>query len=75
MAFQHDPSVRMLAGQHLVKCALGSFIPMPRIIKGFDLGLRLFTRWALNQNVIGSVRIEGRIKVNQIDAIVCNTLA
>lgn len=43
--------------------------PMPCILEGFDLGLRLFTSGCFEQDVIGGLRIEWRVEINEIGAI------
>ena len=38
---QHDRRVGMAAGQHIVEGALGRLVPVPGVVEGLDLRLRL----------------------------------
>ena len=54
--------------QQLVELPLRLLAPMPRILKGRDLGTRPTVLRRCEECVVVPVGIEGRIKVDQIDA-------
>jgi len=67
--FQHDCRVGMAAGQHFVKGALRGFVPMLGVVERLDLRLRLRAARRFEQHVVGGVRIEWRIEIDEIDAL------
>ena len=49
-------------------------IPVPRILESLDLGLGLLTGRSLKQDVIGGVRIERRVEINQVNRFIRDAL-
>ena len=48
---------------------------MPRVVECLDLGLGLLATVRLKEHVVGTIRVEGRVKVNEIDRLVLDMLA
>ena len=48
----------------------GRIVPMPRVVKGLDLGGRLGTPLAAEQDVVAGVGVEGRVKVDEVYRLV-----
>ena len=48
-------------------CSLGVLAPVPGVVEGFDLGVRLLALVRLEQDVVGAVGVEGGVQVNQVD--------
>jgi hypothetical protein len=66
--FQHDRRIGMAAGQNLVEGARGRLVPVPGVVERLDLRRRLRAARRLEQHVVGGVRIERRVEIDEIDA-------
>jgi hypothetical protein len=56
-------------GGEAVVLIAGLLTPHPRVVKGFDLGLGFLARFGLEQDVVGAVRVERRVEVDQVGAL------
>ena len=72
---QHISGVGIARLHHLIKGKLGHIIPMPCVFKSFDLRLALLATRGFEQYIIIGVRIELRIKLNQINAFILDVFA
>ena len=61
--------------QNLLELVLGLIAPMPRILEGRDLRLGGVALGCLEQQVVIALAVEGRIEIDQIDALVRDVLA
>ena len=57
------------------KRSRSGWTPAPCIIERFDAGVRAVTIGRLEEDVVGGVRIEGRVEIDEIDAGVRDMLA
>lgn len=71
---EHFGGVGVTALHHGVKGAFGAVVPVPGIPKSLDLGLRLFAGRRSEKDIVTGLTVEGRIKVNQVNAFVLNVL-
>ena len=72
---QHGRGVGIARLHHLVERLLGAWRPVPSIVEGLDLRLRLVPVRRLEKHVIGRVRIERRIEIDEINALVGDVVA
>src|SRR5665213_809115 len=72
---QQVGGVGVAGAQHLIEGVLGLLPPMPGIFEGFDLRLRLRPRRRAEQHIVGRLRIERRVEVDQIDALAGDAVA
>ena len=54
---------------------LGAFAPVPGVVEGGHLRLRLLPALVLEQHVVRAVRVERRVEVDQVDRLVLDVLA
>ena len=59
---------RRIRQEGVVRLRTGS--PVPRVVEGDDLGVTLPSRLVLEDDVVRSVRVEGRIEVDEVDRLV-----
>ena len=61
--------------QHILKRRLGAVVPVPGVVEGLDLGGALIALRPLEKDVVGGVRIERRVEIDQVDALVPDAVA
>lgn len=54
----HFGSARVTALHYLIEGPLRAVVPMPAIVKGFDLGLRLLAGRSAEKNVVAGLAVE-----------------
>ena len=60
---------------YLVKGALGRIRPVPCIIKRLNLRLAIIPRRGFEENIIIRIRIERRIKIDKINALILDLVS
>ena len=62
-------NIAIAAFHDFIECPLCMIVPVPSILKGFNLSLRLLSSWRFEENVVVSLAVKGRIEVNKINAL------
>ena len=60
--------------QEVVKFTLRLLIPVPSILKCFNLSLAVDPFWRLEEEVVVSFGVERRVQINQIDRLIFEML-
>jgi hypothetical protein len=72
---EHVGRLRVARLHHVVEGALGRIVPMPGVLERLDLRLAGLAGRRTKQDVVGRVRIEWRIQIDEVHALVANALA
>ncbi len=67
---EHVEGARPPAVHHLVKGILRRVVPVPAVFERFDLCVRFAARCSAEQDVVIGIRIERRIEIDEIDAVI-----
>lgn len=70
----HIGDARIAECDQIVISLFGVGVPVPGVLEGSDLGLSLLAAFVLKQNVIRAVRVERRIEVDQVHALVVDVI-
>src|SRR6266700_5996636 len=68
----HLGNVGVRLQKQLLELALGLITPMPRVLERLDLRLLGVALGAFEQNVVGRIRVKGRVEVDEVDALILN---
>ena len=72
---EHARDLLMLAADHLVVRLRGRFAPVPGVFEGLDLGVADSAGLLAKEDVVGSLRVEGRVEVDEVDGVVGDVMA
>jgi hypothetical protein len=72
---QQFSNVRVLAFEDLIVGAFRRLTPMPSVFERFYLRMRLLAGRCLEQDIVGRLRIERRIEVDEINRFVFDAIS
>ncbi len=72
---QQFEGIRIAAAHHLVECAFGPVVPVPRILERLDLRVAVRALGRLEQDIVIGVRIERRVEIDKVHAFVSDMFA
>jgi hypothetical protein len=74
MALSSSAASVSAALYHLVEGLLSLVGPVPRVLKGFNLSMRLFASRRTKQDVVVRVRVERGIEIDEVNALIFDVL-
>jgi hypothetical protein len=66
---------RIRAHHYLVECLLTFFAPEPGVFKGLNLRTGEFAGLVGENDIVGALRIEGRVEIDQVDGLILDVFA